>query len=197
MSDDAANPDLRSRVLSGLAWKAASQIFLQVSRFAVALLLARLLTPHDWGLAAMVLVFSGFLVVFTDNALGTALIQRHELTEADRSTVFWLGLAVGLVLTLAGVGLAGPVARFYGEPDVEPLFAVMSLTFVISALGTTQNALLVREMRFRALELRLIASTLVGAVGSASRSLWPITAPGPSSCSSWPRRSWRRSSSGP
>ena len=173
--------DLRSKVLSGLAWKALSQILLQFSRFAVALVLARLLTPHDWGLAAMVLVFSGFVVVFTDNALGTALIQRRELAEADRSTVFWVGVTVGLVLTLAGIALAGPFAAFYGEPEVEPLFAVMSLTFIVGALGTTQNALLVREMRFRALELRLIASTFVGAavgvgIALAGFGAWAIVA---------------------
>jgi O-antigen/teichoic acid export membrane protein len=156
--------DLRSRVLSGLAWKAASQIFLQFSRFAVALVLARLLTPHDWGLAAMVLVFSGFVIVFTDNALGTALIQRREIVEADRSTVFWVGVGIGVTLAAAGVALAGPVAAFYGEPDVEPLFAAMSLSFAVNALGTTQVALLVREMQFKLLELRVIVASLCGAV---------------------------------
>ena len=78
-----------SRILSGVAWKAGSQITLQITRMVVALVLARLLAPHDWGLAAMVLVFSGFVVVFTDNALGTALIQRRELiprTTARRSS---------------------------------------------------------------------------------------------------------------
>ena len=84
----------------------------------VALVLARLLAPHDWGLAAMVLVFSGFVVVFTDNALGTALIQRRQLIRGDRSTVFWVSAGVGLVLTLAGIAFAGPLASFYGEPDV-------------------------------------------------------------------------------
>ena len=78
-----------SRIRSGLAWKAGSQLTLQVSRMVVALILARLLAPEDWGLAAMVLVFSGFAVVFTDSALGTALIQRRTLVEEDRSTVFW------------------------------------------------------------------------------------------------------------
>ena len=67
-----------SRIRVGLLWKAGSQITLQVSRMAVALVLARLLTPHDWGLAAMVILFSSFVIVFTDSALGTALIQRRD-----------------------------------------------------------------------------------------------------------------------
>src|SRR4029077_6886994 len=108
-----------SRIRSGLAWKACSQISLQLSRMVVALVLARLLAPHDWGLAAMVFVFSGFVVVFTDSALGTALIQPRALQGGDRSTVFWTSAAVGLVLSLGGIALAGPIARFYGEPDVR------------------------------------------------------------------------------
>ena len=79
-----------ARVLSGIAWKAGSQVTLQITRMVVALVLARLLTPHDWGLAAMVIVFAGFTIVFTDNALGTALIQRRDLREEDKSTVFWV-----------------------------------------------------------------------------------------------------------
>ncbi len=63
---------------------------LQLARMVVALVLARMLTPHDWGLAAMVLVFAGFVVVFTDSALGTALIQRRDISEDDRSTVFFV-----------------------------------------------------------------------------------------------------------
>jgi PST family polysaccharide transporter len=130
----------------------------------VALVLARLLAPHDWGLAAMVLVFSGFVVVFTDNALGTALIQRRRLEPGDRSTVFWTSAGIGLALMLGGFALSGPLARFYGEPEVKSLFAVLSVGFLLSSLRTTQNALLVRDMRFRRLEISQMASTLVGAV---------------------------------
>jgi O-antigen/teichoic acid export membrane protein len=155
--------DLRSRVLRGVAWKAGSQTTLLLSRFVVALVLARLLTPAEFGLAAMVLVFSGFIVLFSDSALGTALIQRHRLTEDDRSTIFWLGLGLGVLLTLLGLALSGPIASLYGEPDVRPLFAVLSLSFVVSALGTTQAALLARELDFKSLELRQAAATLVGA----------------------------------
>ena len=110
-AEQRASDGIGSRILSGLAWKAGSQITLQITRMAVALVLARLLAPHDWGLAAMVLVFSGFVVVFTDNALGTALIQRRDLRAGDRSTVFWVSAGVGLVLTLAGIALRRPSGR--------------------------------------------------------------------------------------
>ena len=152
-----------SRIRSGIAWKAGSQLTLQVSRMVVALVLARLLAPEDWGLAAMVLVFSGVVIVFTDSALGTALIQRRTIVEEDRSTVFWTSAAIGLALMLAGFALSEPLARFYGEPEVAPLFSVLSVSFLVTALGSTQQALLVRDMRFNRLELRQIAATVVGA----------------------------------
>jgi O-antigen/teichoic acid export membrane protein len=162
-TEPAALSSIGLKIRSGVAWKAASQITLQVSRMVVALILARMLAPHDWGLAAEVLVFSGFVVVFTDNAFGTALIQRRVLKDGDRSTVFWLSAGIGLALALTGIGLSGLLADYYGQPRIGPLFAAVSVGFLVSALGTTQMALLVREMRFRRLELRQIAATLVGA----------------------------------
>jgi O-antigen/teichoic acid export membrane protein len=160
-----------ARIMSGVAWKAGSQVTLQVSRMVVALILARLLAPHDWGLAAMVMVFASFVVVFTDNALGTALIQRRELLEGDRSTVFWTSTAVGVVLAAAGIAAAGPLASFYGEPRVRWLFIAVSIGFFVSAFGTTQMALLARDMEFRKLELRQIASTVVGAAAGVTAAL--------------------------
>ena len=114
---------IASRIRRGVAWKAGSQISLQITRMVVALVLARLLAPHDWGLAAMVLVFSGFVIVFTDSALGTALIQRRDLSDADRSTVFWMSVGIGVLLAVGGMLLAGPLARFFEEPEVRPMLA--------------------------------------------------------------------------
>lgn len=156
--------DLQRRVVRGIGWKAASAVFSQLTRLATAIVLARLLAPHDYGLAGMVLIAAGLVYIFSDLALGTALVQRRALTEADRSTVFWTSTTVGLLLTLAGIALAGPIARFYGEPQVRPLFAAFSLSFVVTAVSSTQAALLTREMDFRTLELRRMVATAFGAV---------------------------------
>ena len=88
--------------MHGLAWKVTSQIVLQLSRIAVGIALARLLSPHDYGVAGMVLVFASLVLVFSDLAFGAALVQRKVLTEADRSTVFWTSVAAGLGFTLIG-----------------------------------------------------------------------------------------------
>ena len=155
---------LRRSVLRGLAWKAGTQAVGQVTRIIVAVVVARLLTPHDYGVAGMVLVFSSLVFVFSDLSLGAALVQRKTISENDRSTVFWTSLAAGTIFTAAGFALAGPIAQFYGEPAVRPLFMALSCGFIISSISTTQSALLTREMNFKALELRQMGGIVVGAV---------------------------------
>jgi O-antigen/teichoic acid export membrane protein len=180
MSPVPSEPLLTS-VLRGLAWKAASQVALQVSRLVVAVVLARLLAPHQFGLAGMVLIFSSLVLVFSDLALGAALVQRRDLTEADRSTVFWTGITVGALMTALGLAAAGPLAAFYGEPEVKPLCQVLSISFFLAALGTTQASLLTKEMDFRALETRMMIGTFAGAavgitVAVRGHGAWAIVA---------------------
>ena len=107
---------LRQKVVGGLGWKLLSQIIAQGSRTIVGIVLAHLLTPQEFGLAAMALVFTSLAWIFTDLSLGSALIQRSVITEADRSTVFWTTLATGAVMTLVGVALAPVAGAFFSMP---------------------------------------------------------------------------------
>ncbi len=157
---------LRGAVMHGLAWKIISIVVKQGSRVVVGIVLARLLTPEEYGLAALVLVFSSLVFIFSDLSLGAALVQRSRITERDRSTVFWVSVAVGVVCTVVGIAIAPLVAAFYDEPDVKALFAAVSITFLIVSLGVTQEALLVRAMDFRALEIRQMLAALIGAVAA-------------------------------
>jgi O-antigen/teichoic acid export membrane protein len=172
---------LRGQVFSGLAWKVLSQVVGQGGRLIVAVLLARLLAPRDFGLAGMCLVFSSLVLVFSDLALGAALVQREKLSDHDRATAFWTSVGAGIVFTLVGLAAAGPLAAFYDEPDVQPLLMVLSSTFLISSIATTHEALLVRELQFRAVELRVMVGLLFGAAAGVITALqgggpWAIIA---------------------
>jgi O-antigen/teichoic acid export membrane protein len=172
---------LRAQVFSGLAWKVLSQVVGQGGRLIVAVLLARLLAPRDFGLAGMVLVFSSLVLVFSDLALGAALVQREKLTDHDRATAFWTSIGAGVLFTLIGLAAAGPLASFYHEPDVKPLLLVLSSTFLISSIATTHEALLVRDLQFRAVELRVMVGLLCGAAAGIVTALngggpWAIIA---------------------
>ncbi len=158
--------DLRGKVRHGVGWKLATVVLGQGSEALVSILLARLLLPHDFGLAGLALIFGGLALGFSDVGLGAAIIQRKSLTEEDCSTVFWVTAMVGITLTLLGVGFSPLIADFFSNPQVMPLFAVLSISFVFASLGQTQRALLTREMRFRSLELRNITATVAGAVAA-------------------------------
>ena len=164
MRDAAPFPEVQAGIASGVTWKTISAVTLQLSRIVTAIILARLLVPDDYGLASMALVASSLVFVFADVGLGSALVQREQITEKDRCTVFWTSVAIGTLLTVVGVAASGLVADFFGRPEVAALFAVFSISFVITSISSTQAALFTRQMNFRALELRQIVSYLAGAV---------------------------------
>lgn len=134
----------------------------------VIILLARLLTPADFGVAGMALVLSTLVLVFADVGLGAAIIQRKEVSAGDLSTMFWTSVAVGGTFTLVVVAASSTIAAFFHQPTLRPMLAVLSVSFVVTSLGATQTAVLTKQMNFRALELRQMCATLVAAVVAVS-----------------------------
>jgi O-antigen/teichoic acid export membrane protein len=160
---DLARRGLGALVRTGVRWKVVSSVVVQATRTVTAVVIARLVTPEQFGLAALVLVFSTLAINLTDLSLGAALVQRKTISDADRSTAFWTSAGMGCLLTLVFLALSWPLARFYDEPSVQPLLALYSTTFLLNGLATTQATLLSRDLHFRSLELRIIVATLVAA----------------------------------
>jgi O-antigen/teichoic acid export membrane protein len=125
---------------TGLAWTGAPKSFAQVLGAVVTLALARPLPPADFGLIAMVAVVTGFLTVLGDFGFSAALIQRKELEERHRSSVFWLGLGVGIVLTAVLVPLAPLLAELYRDARITWSVRLLALGFVITPLGSTARS---------------------------------------------------------
>jgi O-antigen/teichoic acid export membrane protein len=192
---------LRGLVLRGVGWMMASQGAIQLLALLTSVVIARFLGPREVGLAAEALVFGSLALVIVDFGLGSAVIQRPTLSEEDRSTAFWAGLALGAALMVVGIGLSWPIAALYGEPRVQALFAVLSLGFLLTAPGIVQGALLTREFEFRSLEVRTIIATAVSsATGIAMAILdfgaWAIVGQylvisGVSTVLLWRSSSWR------
>src|ERR1700733_14789792 len=123
--------------------------------------LARLLTPADFGLVAMVTAITGLAQGFADLGLSEATIQHPEINHNQVSTLFWINVAIGLALTLIAVALAPLLAWFYREPRLRDITFLISLTFLIGGLRVQHDALLRRQMRFSSLAIRDIASYVV------------------------------------
>jgi O-antigen/teichoic acid export membrane protein len=128
------------------------------------IVLARLLTPRDFGLVAMVTTVTSFLRVFKDAGLSIATVQREKVTHAQVSNLFWINVAISGLCTVAVVGLAPLVARFYHNPRITNIALALSVTFLISGLTVQHQALLKRQMRFKALALIEVGSMAVSVI---------------------------------
>ena len=127
-------------------------------------ILARLLTPHDYGLIGMVVVFTGFVAMFKDLGLSLATVQRPEITDEQISTLFWVNVTISVAITLLMILLAPLIGWFYGEPRLTLITMVTATGFLFGGLAVQHEALLKRQMRFYALSVIAFASMMLGYV---------------------------------
>jgi len=153
---------------------AATTVSGQWIRFLVQLaslvVLARLLTPNDFGTVAMVTSIAGFATVLGDFGLSLAAIQAQEITRQQRSNLFWLNVSIGIASAGLLIALAGPIASFYGNPAVEPIVRWLSVLFLVNAAQSQYRAEASRELKFKWLALSdviAVVAAFIAAVGVA------------------------------
>ena len=101
----------------------------------ISAILARLLTPSDFGLIAMVVVFSNFVVIFSDFGLVSAIVQKQEVSDEALSSIFWINVGLGVLLTVALAAAAPLIAAFYSQPRLAPIVVFISTTFFITSFS--------------------------------------------------------------
>ncbi len=167
--DDDFVTHLKSRALKGAGWVMVGRLG-GVVQGVFTLVLARLLAPQDFGLMGMAAVFVVFAGVFRSPGLHSALIQRRGLTEGQLSSVFWVTVAVGLLLTVSLVVASPFIAAFYKQPAVMPILALLSLDMLVRSSFQVPNALLHRKLRFQ-----VFACLDIGAsAASGSLAVWLV-----------------------
>jgi O-antigen/teichoic acid export membrane protein len=158
--------DLKERAIRGGFAKLCAQVANYALRIGSLMVLARLLDPKDFGLVGMVTAFTGVLSLFRDFGLSAATVQRMEVTDEQISTLFWINILVGALLSLLTVAMAPVVAAFYHEPHLFWVTTALAGSFLLNAAGVQHSALLQRQMRFTALAmidvLSWLGSTIVG-----------------------------------
>ena len=160
-STEHLHTDLKGRSVRGGFLTLTSQGTQFLLQSIATVTLARLLTPMDFGLVAMVTAITGLGQAFADLGLSEATIQRERITHDQVSTLFWINVAIGLALMLITIGLAPVLAWFYREPRLTAVTLVASMTFLIGGLRVQHDALLRRQMRFRSLAIRDVAACLI------------------------------------
>ena len=133
--------------------------------------LARILTPSDFGLVAMVTVITGFGSMFTDLGLSAATIQRPSLNKSQVDALFWLNVLLGLLLAILIAGCSPFIAWFYGEPQLLAITLAISTTFVLAGVAVQPNALLRRRLKFGTVTAITIASQAAGTLVAISVAL--------------------------
>lgn len=193
---ESTREELRADSIRGSVISISTQIaklLLQIGGLAV---LARLLAPDDFGLVAMVAVFTNFLIIFGDLGLSVATIQHKDLTSSKLSALLIFNVLAGLILSLLTAGIAPLLVWFYRQPELLSLTQALGLSFLLRSLGIQHLAILKREMRYGALAALEISSTLVGTLVGiwAALSGWgywslvalQLTTPLVSSLVAWP-----------
>lgn len=152
---------VKHTALVATAWSGAEITTRYGLQFLLLAVLARLLTPSDFGMVAMLALFAGLAGVIVEGGLSTALIQRQEVSHQDESTVYWLSVLAGV---LAGglLAICGPfIARFFQEPRLAGLSCVAGLTVFVGSCGAVHVAILSKRLQFNTLMKVGVVSTLV------------------------------------
>ncbi len=154
----------RKVVVSSLIWRFAERCGAQGVSFIVGLVLARLLAPEDYGLIAIVSVFTTFLNVFIDSGMGGALVQKKNADDIDYSSVFYFNVVFSVILYLAFFFASPWFASLYDAPELVPVFRVMGTTFLISGIKNIQIAKIQSSMAFKQFFYANLGGTVISAV---------------------------------
>lgn len=162
-SEPVSRPELKDKLLSGLRWITVSRILTQVLTWANTFFVIRLLSPTDYGLAALAGVFSNFLALLNELGFSVTLVQRQTRDLETLRHVFGALLVISLILC-GGLVLAAPViGDLVKEPRVVPLLRFVSLQFIVMAFSVIPQAQLSMDLRFRELSVIGIVAALLGA----------------------------------
>ncbi len=144
-----AEQSLRDKTVKGVGWSAADTFLAQGVSFFVGLVLARLLSPEEYGLIGIVTIFTSILLGIVDSGFSNALIRKKEVNDEDYSTLFFFNLAVSVAMFLLLYAGAPWIARFFERPQLVELVRVMGLLLILQALSIVQNTILSRRIDFK------------------------------------------------
>lgn len=155
---------LKQKTAKGVLWSSIEQFSVQIIQFVLGLIMARILSPHDYGLVGMILVFTSIAETFVNSGFSNALIRKQNKTEVDYSTAFYFNIVVGVVAYLLLFLLSPFIADFYNEPLLESLTKVVSINVFINSLGIVQRARYSIKVDFKTQAKATTTSVLISGI---------------------------------
>jgi len=163
-----SNSSIKSKFINGVIWGVIEKFASLFAGFVVTLVLARILTPEDYGLVNMIYIFTVLGTVLLDGGFGQALIQRKNITTVDISSVFYINLVLSAVLYAILFLCAPLIANFYHQESLISISRIVFLTIPINAFCIVQHTLLTKELKVKELTyVSIISSIVSGVIGIA------------------------------
>jgi O-antigen/teichoic acid export membrane protein len=173
--------DLKNKTISGMFWVFVENVFLKGFSFVGTLLLAKMLTPTDFGLIAIITIFVSLGAIIVDSGLSSSLLRNMNNEESDYSTIFYVNLLLSLIMYFVVFFLAPVIAVFYEQSILTSIIRVYSLGFIISALTSIQTIILLKKLQFKKITYLSIPGVLLGnlialLMGYYDYGVWSIVA---------------------
>ena len=140
---------LKQKTISGLLWSFIENFSSQGIVFVVGIILARLLTPREFGLTGMIMIFIVISSTFVNSGFTSALIRKKDCTQADYSTVFYYNMAMGLFFYLILFISAGAISNFFNEPELKWIVRVVGLVLIIKSVSIIQITTITKRVDFK------------------------------------------------
>lgn len=142
---------LRDKTVNGLGWSFADNFGTKLLQFGFGVVLARLLTPQEYGLLGIVVILVSFAQVFVDSGFSQALLRKTDCRQEDYNNVFFFNVVVGAFLYGLLYVSAQPISRFFGEPELVALIRVVCLVLIVNSTSIIQRIMLARQVDFKTL----------------------------------------------
>lgn len=157
---------LKQATTKGLFWSSVERFSNQGVQFVFSIILARLLSPSDYGIIAMVTIFFAVAQSFVDSGFSNALVRKTDRVEEDLSTCFYFNIGVGIIAYIVLFLIAPLVANFYNQPILSPIIRITGLEVMLNSLCVVQQALFTIKIDFKSqAKITLSATVISGIVG--------------------------------
>lgn len=157
---------LKNKTVKGVGWNTLDRIVNYGMGFIIGVVLARLLSPEEYGLIGIIGIFTVIFNVILDSGLSTALIRKKGVCDIDYCTVFWTNLFLSFILTAILYMSAPLIGFFFNRPELVPYIHVMSFILIVNALSITQQTLLTKRVDFKTqTKISFLAHTFSGLIG--------------------------------
>ena len=165
LNDHAKESSIEQQAIKGASWLAFYRLISQLFSWVVTIVVARILSPEDYGLMAMATILTGYAMLFNELGLGAAIIQRPKTNQEELSSVFWFSFMTSSVLAMGAFAAAYPTSWIFGEPRLIPITKTVSVVFIINGLQIVPLSLIKKELNFKRLGFIEMTGILVSCVG--------------------------------